>query len=251
MSVKEIIPAGHVRARVAVPGSKSLTNRAMICAALAGGESIIHNASDSDDTALMANGLNQLGVLARKSGESLVVQGTEGRLYAPKFPIPVGNAGTTFRFLLSLAALAEGRTVFEGAERMAERPMADLISALVQAGVRVEKDPVVPRWFVTGGMKDATMINVRSDKSSQFLSSLLLVAPALKHDVHIAVEGPVSSTSYVSMTLDVMERFGIEAVEERQDGFFVQAGTGYRATEFSVEADASSASYPMAAAAIT
>ena len=251
MTVKEIKPASPFRARIAVPGSKSMTNRALICAALARGESIIRNASDSDDTALMANGLNQLGILARKSEDRLHVQGTGGKLYAPKFPIPVGNAGTTFRFLLSLAALAEGKTVFEGAERMAERPLDDLLTALHQAGVAVEKDPVLPRWTVQGGTMHASTIRVRSDKSSQFLSSVLLIAPALNHDLLVVTEGPVSSTSYVAMTLDVMKQFGAGNVESRADGFYVRSGSGYAPADFLVEADASSASYPMAAAAIT
>jgi 3-phosphoshikimate 1-carboxyvinyltransferase len=251
MTVKEILPAGPVRARVIVPGSKSITNRALICAALARGESVIQNASDSDDTALMANGLNQLGVLARRNGDSLVVDGTGGKLYAPKFPIPVGNAGTTFRFLLSLAALAEGRTVFEGAERMAERPVDDLLGALRQMGVEVEKDPVAARWSVTGGTVKGETASIRSDKSSQFLTSLLLIAPMLQHGLRIVVEGTMSSMSYVSMTLDVMKHFGVRDIEVRPDGYTVAHDGGYRPTTFAVEADASSASYPMAAAAIT
>jgi 3-phosphoshikimate 1-carboxyvinyltransferase len=251
MNVKEITPAGPVHARISVPGSKSMTNRALICAALARGESMIENASDSDDTALMANGLNQLGVLARRSGDALIVNGTGGKLYAPKFPIPVGNAGTTFRFLLSLAALAEGRTVFEGAERMAERPLDDLLDALRQAGVELEKDEVAPRWIVQGGTMKGETVRVRSDKSSQFLSSLLLIAPALNHTMHIIVEGSMSSTSYVSMTLQVMEHFGIRGIETRPDGYVVVEGSSYVPGMFAVEADASSASYPLAAAAIT
>ena len=251
MNVRDIPQAGTVRARIAVPGSKSITNRALICAALARGESTLRNASDSDDTALMANGLNQLGVLVRKSGEALIVSGTGGKLYAPKFPIPVGNAGTTFRFLLSLAALAEGTTVFEGSERMAERPVDDLLGALRQAGVVTEKDADAPRWSVKGGSMRGDAVSIRGDKSSQFLSSLLLVAPALKHSMRIVVEGKMSSQSYVSMTLSVMEHFGVQTVEVRPDGYFVQEGGGYHAATFAVEADASSASYPMAAAAIS
>ncbi|RPH36689.1 3-phosphoshikimate 1-carboxyvinyltransferase [bacterium] len=251
MNAREVMPAGPVHARISVPGSKSITNRALICAALANGQSIIQNASDSDDTALMANGLNQLGVLARESGDALVVQGKGGRLYAPKFPIPVGNAGTTFRFLLSLAALAEGTTVFEGAVRMAERPIEDLLAALRQAGVEVEKHSVAPRWEIRGGTLKGDTVAVRGDKSSQFLSSLLLVAPALKHALRIVVEGSMSSTSYVSMTLDVMAHFGVRGIEVRPEGYIVPAGAAYAPAAFAVEADASSASYPMAAAAIT
>ncbi len=199
----------------------------------------------------MANGLNQLGVLARKRGDELLVEGTGGKLYAPRFPIPVGNAGTTFRFLLSLAALAQGKTVFEGAERMAERPIDDLLMALRQAGVQVEKDPVAPRWTVLGGTMRGATINIRSDKSSQFLTSLLLIAPALNRPLRISVEGSMSSTSYVSMTLDVMRHFGIRGIETQANGYVVPAGIAYSPATFAVEADASSASYPLAAAAIT
>jgi 3-phosphoshikimate 1-carboxyvinyltransferase len=251
MSVREVLPTGPVRARIAVPGSKSMTNRALICAALATGESRIENASDSNDTALMTNGLNQLGVLARRSDTCLTVNGTGGKLYAPKFPVPVANAGTTFRFLLSLATLAQGRTVFEGSERMAERPLEDLLAALRQAGVAVEKDPVLPRWSVQGGTMSGGTIRVRSDKSSQFLSSVLLVAPALKRDVRLVVDGPLASTSYVAMTLDVMRHFGARDVRAEADGYLVPGGVGYSPATFVVEGDASSASYPMAAAAIT
>jgi 3-phosphoshikimate 1-carboxyvinyltransferase len=104
---------------------------------------------------------------------------------------------------------------------------------------------------VEGGTLNASTISVRSDKSSQFLSSVLLIAPALKHDLLVVTEGPVSSTSYVAMTLDVMKQFGVRDVESRADGFSVRAGSGYTPADFLVEADASSASYPMAAAAIT
>ncbi len=251
MTVREVKPTGPVHARISVPGSKSMTNRALICAALAKGESTIHNPSDSDDTALMANGLNQLGVLARKSGETLIVEGTGGKLYAPKFPIPVGNAGTTFRFLLSVAALADGKTVFEGAERMADRPLGDLLAALQQAGVKVEKHPVLPKWEVHGGTMSGERVSVRGDKSSQFLSSLLLVAPALGHPLRIVVDGSLSSSSYVSMTLDVMQQFGIRGIEIYPDGYLIPSGLRYSPATFGVEADASSASYPMAAAAVT
>ena len=97
-----------------MPGSKSLTNRALVCAALAPGESRLSGASTSDDSGLLANGLNQLGILVRRDGDALVVEGKGGALHAPKFPVPAGNAGTTLRFLLSLAAVTEGTTVIEG-----------------------------------------------------------------------------------------------------------------------------------------
>ncbi len=239
-----------ISARIHVPGSKSITNRALICAALAKGESIIRNASDSNDTALMANGLNQLGVLVRKEDDSLLVQGTGGKLFAPKFPIPVGNAGTTLRFLISLASLAQGKTVFEGDPRMAERPIDDLLNSLYALGVKADALTHQSRFMVEGGTFIGGITNVNAEKSSQFLSSLLMVSPYAKDNVAIHLEGKLSSESYVEMTLEVMKRFGVEVNRIPGNSFLSQAGQRYKPSEFAVEADASSASYFFSAAAI-
>lgn len=249
-TVREIKPAVYVSASINIPGSKSITNRALVCAALARGESVIHSASDSDDTALMANGLNQLGVLVRKNDGSLVVEGTGGRLYAPKFPIPVGNAGTTLRFLLSLAAVAEGDVVFEAHQRMAERPITDLVDGLRSLGVHVDAPGITPRYRVRGGSLQGGLVTLHGDKSSQFLSSLLMVSPHAASDVEIRVVGPQSSQSYVDMTLHVMRHFGIEVQNSDYSRYQVRARQRYSAREFSVEPDASGASYFLAAAAI-
>ena len=246
---REIKTTGKVNARVRVPGSKSITNRALVCAALAQGDSTIRDASDSDDTALMSNGLNQLGVLVRKNSDGLIVSGTGGKLYAPKFPIPVGNAGTTLRFLVSLASLAKGRTVLEGDSRMADRPIDDLLDALRQLGVDARALGV--RYVVEGGSFAGGEAKLKSDKSSQFLSSLLMVAPYAAEEVNIEVRGSLSSVPYVDITLDVMEKFGVrvECIDRRL--FTVKSGQRYKAGEFRVEPDASGASYFFAAAAIT
>jgi 3-phosphoshikimate 1-carboxyvinyltransferase len=249
-TIREIMPTAHVNARVDIPGSKSITNRALVCASLALGDSVIHNASDSDDTALMANGLNQLGVLVRKHDGSLVVGGTGGRLYAPKFPIPVGNAGTTLRFLLSLAAVAEGTVVFEAHQRMAERPIDDLVQGLRSLGVNIKAERLTPRYTVTGGSLHGGPVKLRGDKSSQFLSSLLMISPYAESDVEILVEEKQTSLPYVDMTLDVMRHFGAEVQNFDYRRFHVQAGRQYRISEFRVEPDASGASYFLAAGAI-
>ncbi len=249
--IKEITPISRsVNTRISVPGSKSITNRALVCAALAKGESIIRNASDSTDTAMMANGLNQLGVLVRKQGDTLVVDGTGGKLFAPKFPIPVGNAGTTLRFMLSLGALAAGRTVFEGSDRMAERPIADLIDALRQLGVHASATSIIPRFTVEGASFVGGSVKLKADKSSQFLSSLLMVSPYAQLDVTITVESQLSSQSYVEMTIEVMNAFGVEVRHVSGDSFSVAAKRGYHPAEFAVEPDASGASYFFAAAAV-
>jgi 3-phosphoshikimate 1-carboxyvinyltransferase len=248
--IKAIQPVDAVHARVHVPGSKSFTNRALVCAALASGVSTLRNASDSDDSALMANALNQLGVLVRRSGRDLSVEGTGGALFAPKLPLMVGNAGTTFRFLLSLSALARGRVVIEGSARMGERPIDDLLQALGGLGVTAKALPGAVRFEVEGGKLAGGGVRIKADKSSQFLSSLLMVAPYAAADVDISIEGHLTSASYLDMTMQTMAAFGVN-VEKRSPGLVhVRAGQRYAATDYGIETDASGASYPFAAAAI-
>ncbi len=232
-----------------VPGSKSIANRALVCAALAGGDSVIRNISDSTDTTMMLNALDQMGVLARAAGSEVRVSGTGGALYAPKFPVPVGNAGTTLRFLISVAARAKGVTTFEGSERMAGRPITPLVDALAGLGVRVDVAVPMSRYSVHGGSIKGGRTSVSGEKSSQFVSSLLLAAPGLQHGLDLAVPGVVSSAPYVTMTLRVMKDFGVE-VQVRDGGFEVSREARYFPAEYTVEADASGATYPFAAAAI-
>ena len=248
MNIKEITPTGPVHARVRVPGSKSITNRALVCAALAEGDSFLSGVSDSDDTALMSNGLNQLGVLVRKTDNAVVVSGTGGRLFAPKFPIPVGNAGTTFRFLLAVAGLAEGKTTLETGIRMSSRPNAQLFDALGQLGVKSEAFGT--RCIVHGGGFAGGTVTLKAEKSSQFLSSLLMVAPYARNDVNVEVDGKIASLPYVDLTMEVMREFGITVDEKDRKIFSVKSGQKYKTAEFHVEADASGASYFLAAAAI-
>jgi 3-phosphoshikimate 1-carboxyvinyltransferase len=249
--MKSITPVSHpIHATVNVPGSKSITNRALICAALAEGESVLLNASDSTDTALMANGLNQLGVLVRKSDNKLIVSGSGGKLFAPKFPIPVGNAGTTLRFLLSLSSLAKGKVILEGDQRMAERPNDDLVESLTGLGVKLEVTPHQSRFAIEGDTLRGGSTTVEVEKSSQFLSSLLMVSSYAKEGVVIHTKGEQSSEPYVAMTLAVMKQFGLMVDRNDSRSFSIQSGQRFLPTTYAVEADASSASYFLAAAAI-
>jgi 3-phosphoshikimate 1-carboxyvinyltransferase len=232
-----------------VPGSKSIANRALVCAALAPGDSVIRNISDSTDTTMMLNGLDQLGVLARAKGSEVRVSGTGGVLYAPKYPVPVGNAGTTLRFLISVAARAKGVTTFAGSERMAGRPITPLVDALAGLGVRVEVLAPVFRYTVHGGALHGGRTSVSGEKSSQFVSSLLLAAPGLAQGLDLDVPGVLSSAPYVTMTLRVMKAFGVE-VQPREGGFVIVQGAHYFPAEYIVEADASGATYPFAAVAL-
>ncbi len=248
--IREIQPSGPVQARIRVPGSKSYTNRALVCAALAKGRSVLSNASGSDDSVLLSNALNQLGVLILPGERSLSVEGTGGSLFAPKLPLMAGNAGTTFRFLLSLATIAKGKVVIEGSERMGERPIDDLLNALRELGGKVQAVPGAVRFEIEGGHLPGGAVRVRADKSSQFLSSLLMVAPHAASDVRIDIEGKLTSASYLEMTLEVMEAFGVRVERISPATLIVRTGQRYRPAQFAVETDASGASYPFAAAAI-
>jgi 3-phosphoshikimate 1-carboxyvinyltransferase len=221
-----------------------------MCASLAKGESVIHNASDSDDTALMVNGLNQLGVLVRNSEAGLVVDGNGGKLYAPKFPIPVGNAGTTLRFLMALGSIAQGKVVFVGDRRMAERPIEDLLDALHMFGVEATADGRISRFTVDGGSLRGGVAKVQGDKSSQFLSSLVMVSPYANQNVTIEIEEALTSQPYVDMTVEVMKQFGISITRSDDKRYEITAGERYKPIEFNVEHDTSSACYFLAACAI-
>ena len=248
--MREARRSGPLSGRMRVPGSKSLTNRALVCASLASGTSVLTNASESDDTALMANGLNQLGILVLRKGPDLEVRGGGGVLYAPRFPIPSGNAGTTLRFLLALSAVAQGTTAIETSPRMAERPNDDIVDALKGMGLDVRHEAGSPRFEVTGREMPGGKIAVRSDRSSQFLSSLLLVAPCARTRCTLVAPGPVASREYIGLTLDVMEKFGVPVRTEGADRYSVDSPVRYLPAVFAVEADASGATYPFAAAAI-
>jgi 3-phosphoshikimate 1-carboxyvinyltransferase len=199
----------------------------------------------------MVNGLNQLGILCRKDGADLIVDGKGGKLYAPRFPIPVGNAGTVLRFLMGIAALAEGTVAFEGHPRMSERPMSGLLEALKSLGTETTMQEFAARYFLRGGTFVGGRTQLRGDVSSQFISSVLLIAPYAKKDVHLELEGEPVSDSYVQMTIRVMQRFGVH-VDRLSDCLFrVKCDQCYKPTDFTVEADWSCAAYFLAAEAIT
>jgi 3-phosphoshikimate 1-carboxyvinyltransferase len=247
---RSIHSTGPLHGTMTVPGSKSITNRALVCAALAQGESILRNPSDSTDTAMMINGLNQMGVLARMAGDQLVVQGTGGKLFAPRFPIPVGNAGTTLRFLLSVATRAQGITVFEGSERMGQRPIADLLDAFRDLGITFNHMPGTARYEVHGGGYSTERISIRGEKSSQFISSLLLAAPGIQLGLTVHVVGEPASAPYIAMTVEVMKHFGV-VIAVSGTSYAVPPHSPYRPSTYHVEPDASSATYAFGAAAIS
>ena len=250
-----IRPVERVTGTIRPPGSKSITNRALICAALAEGRSTLRGALDSEDTRVMIEALHRLAIQveAEEAGQTLSVQGCGGKLPTGSAELFVGNSGTTIRFLTAVATLGRGRIRLDGVERMRQRPIGDLLAGLNQLGAetRSELDSNCPPVIVDAhGLRGGTA-RIRGAVSSQFLSGLLLAIPCGAEDTVLNVEGPLVSVPYVEMTVAVMESFGVHVNRDNLDTFRIAAPQLYRGSEYEIEPDASAASYFWAAAAIT
>jgi 3-phosphoshikimate 1-carboxyvinyltransferase len=253
----EITPVTRpIRATAHPPGSKSITNRALVCAALADGVSTLTGALDSEDTRVMIDGLGRFGIPVESgdSGRTLVVHGTGGRIPALEAELFCANSGTTIRFLTALATLGHGSFRLDGIPRMRERPIGDLLNALNQLGgyAKSEYENNCPPVIIHANGLPGGTATIRGDVSSQFLSGILLAAPAARSPVEIQVTGTLVSQPYIHLTVAVMHAFGVEV--ESQDAlssFHIHAPTAYDARVYAIEPDASAASYFWAAAAIT
>ncbi|OHB86413.1 MAG: 3-phosphoshikimate 1-carboxyvinyltransferase [Planctomycetes bacterium RBG_16_64_12] len=251
----EIQPTGPIRGSIRPPGSKSITNRALVCAALAEGESSLTGALESEDTRVMIDALGRLGLVVEHdpAARTVRVLGCGGRLPASQADLYVANSGTTLRFLTAMVTLAHGTFRLEGTPRMHQRPIGDLLDALRQLGAEAESlspggcPPVVVRARGLPGGR----ATVAGSISSQFLSGLLMAAPCAADPVELVVAGELVSKPYVEMTLAVMSAFGVEVEVENFQRFLVPAGQPYRSCRYAIEPDASAASYFFAAAAVT
>ncbi|MEX2422868.1 MAG: 3-phosphoshikimate 1-carboxyvinyltransferase [Acidimicrobiia bacterium] len=230
------------------PGSKSITNRALVVAGLArdGSVSRLLDPLEADDTVAMRAGLRSLGVMVDDVDDPWLVLGTGGHLSGDTL-IDAGASGTTARFLTAVAALADGPVTIDGTARMRQRPLSDLLEALAMLGAEVRSATGSPPVTVTGPLH-AGRTEVSGATSSQFLSALLLIAPMLGDPVEVVVKGTQVSETYVTGTIEVMEAFG--ASVERRDGSYLVAPTGYDKAHFEIEPDASAAVYPATAVAI-
>ncbi len=239
-------------ATVAVPGSKSITNRAVLLAGLADGRSQLSGALFSDDTRYMAEALRALGagVDADEASARLTIDGCGGHWPAARADLFVGNAGTAMRFLVAALCLGRGRYRIDGTARMRERPIRELVEALMQLGADVECPTGRPPVVVTGGLSGGRTA-LSAARSSQFLSALLQVAPYAAHDVTIALRGNVAAPPYVDMTVAIMAQWGVQVERDGYREFRIRAGQRYRAQPYAIEPDASSAHYFLAAAALT
>lgn len=248
----EIQPLATIDALIEVPGSKSLTQRALIAAALAKGTSRLFGPLESEDTKYSSEALMQMGI-AMDKGQEWLIHGNGGLIQPSRNPIFLGNNGTATRFLTSVASLGNSAYLIDGDPRMHQRPIGPLMAALQGWGVDITatKGTGCPPLAIKGrGIAGGTTI-LPEGKSSQYLSSLLLVAPYAQTPAVLRVEGEVLSKPYVAMTLSVMDAFGI-AVECTPDFSYFTIPQGcYRAREYQIEGDASNASYFWAAAAVT
>jgi 3-phosphoshikimate 1-carboxyvinyltransferase len=253
MNTITIAPVGHsLRTSVCVPGSKSLTNRALAVAALAEGPTMLTNVLMADDTIHMAEALERLGfsVDLGAGAETIGVDGLGGRIPACRATLEVGNAGTAARFLVALVTLGSGDFVVDGSPRMRERPIAGLVDGLRQLGVAIECPTGCPPVRVQAKGLAGGRAVVDGDTSSQFVSALLLVAPYARSPVEVVVSRPLSSKPYVDMTLAVMADFGIEVARDGYRRFAIPSGRYHGRPVYGIESDASAASYFFAAAAI-
>ena len=241
-----------VEAVVRPPGSKSFTNRALLIAALAGGGvSRLEGPLDAEDTVVMRTALHHLGVMIDDADDPWLVLGTGGVIGPkPGTVIDAGASGTTARFITAACALSSIDVVVDGTQRMRQRPIGALASALSQLGAVVETTNGFPPVRLRGGSLHGGPVNIDAASSSQFLSALLMVAPMLAEEVLIeAAGGQIVSRPYIDSTLETMRAFGAEVTADGSS--FRVSPTGYRKANFPIEADASAAAYPMVAAAIT
>jgi 3-phosphoshikimate 1-carboxyvinyltransferase len=252
----DLPPLQGAAGTVALPGSKSISNRVLLLSALSTGRTVVHDVLDSDDTRVMLAALATLGCNIERDGTRVAITGLEGRLPVGQAQLFMGNAGTAIRPLTAVLAVLGGNFTLTGVPRMYERPIGDLVDALRQLGCVIDyagQDGYPPLQI---GAADALQldapIRVRGDVSSQFLTALLMALPLVAtRDITIDVVGELISKPYVEITLNLLARFGIRVAREGWQRFTIPAGSRYQSPgDIHVEADASSASYFIALGAI-
>ncbi len=254
MTTLEVAPVPHpLRGDVRVPGSKSITNRALLLAALADGESVLEGALASDDTEIFSTALARLGIAVTHdpARETFAVVGTGGRVPAHEADLFVGNAGTAARFITAFVALAQGTFRFDGVPAMRGRPIGELLDVLRAQGARVACTGEANRFpfeIHANGLPGGAL-TIDAHASSQQLSALLLVAPYARAGITLTVTGELVSEPYVEMTCAMMAQWGVSVDRRSARDYVVAPGGRYTARHYAVEPDASSASYFFAAAA--
>jgi 3-phosphoshikimate 1-carboxyvinyltransferase len=245
-------PLEKLDAAVRLPGSKSLTQRAMAVSALAKGDSLLRNVLLADDTTVFADALRMAGVEIAQSGRDMAIRGTGGALSVPEGDIHLGNNGTALRLLTGIFSLGGGPFVLTGDARLRDRPLKPLIDALTSLGAVIhtqEGKGCLPARIEGGGLRGGT-VTLRDIGSSQYVSSLLIAAPYAGRDVTIVLEGRAPSLPYIALTIDTMDAFGVKVEVCGDRRYIVKNGQFYHGREYVIEGDASSASYFFLAAAL-
>ena len=253
----DLKPSLHARGVVRLPGSKSISNRILLLAALADGSTDIRDLLASDDTHVMLTALQQLGIIWHQAGVShdYVIEGGAGAFPVHHADLFMGNAGTAIRPLTAALAVLGGDYTLHGVARMHERPIGDLVDALNAIGAQIDYAGVAgfPPLRIRRGHIHTQTLQVRGNVSSQFLTALLMIAPliAKQHPIRIEVIGELISKPYIDITLNLLQRFGVVVEREEWRVFTIGAGQRYSSPgKIHVEGDASSASYFLAAGAI-
>jgi 3-phosphoshikimate 1-carboxyvinyltransferase len=249
MDTLELKLARRAAGTVRLPGSKSISNRVLLLAALAEGETEVTGLLDADDTRVMRDALSALGV-GFFHGK---VVGVGGVFPVKQAELSLGNAGTAFRPLTAALALSGGEYRLSGVARMHERPIGDLVDALRAIGARIDyagKEGYPPLAIHPGSISVDKLVQVRGEVSSQFVTALLMALPLLQKKSTVEIQGELISKPYVEITLNVMRRFGIEVSREDWRAFHIPAGKYSSPGKIFVEGDASSASYFLAAGAL-
>lgn len=252
-----LAPVSGARGSMILPGSKSISNRALLLAAVAQGRTALHGLLDSDDTQVMLGALRSLGIVLEEEGDTLIVNGAS-RFPVDKADLFMGNAGTAIRPLTAALAVMGGDYRLSGVPRMHERPIGDLVDALRMLGADIEylgNEGYPPLRIGRGELDAGRPARVKGNVSSQFLTALLMAAPLLTAEgrgpVVIEVEGELISQPYIQITLNLMARFGVTVNRDGWQRFVIEAGEYYRAPgNYNIEGDASSASYFMALGAL-
>lgn len=252
----DIAPIARMAGTLRLPGSKSISNRSLLLAALARGTTELTGLLAADDVDRMRESLRALGVRieAGPTKETCVVHGVAGAFPVRRAALFLGNAGTAFRPLTAVLALSHGDYELSGTPRMHERPIGDLVDALRALGADIRYGAVAgfpPLTIAPGEVHSGGSVSIRGNVSSQFVTALLVALPLAGGGTAVEVQGTLISRPYVDMTLSLMRRFGVAVVREREDLFRVPAGAFYASPgTLAVEGDASSASYFLAAGAI-
>lgn len=252
-STLTVVPVNRpLTGRVSPPGSKSITNRALLLAGLAKGTSRLTGALKSDDTRVMSEALRLMGVQVDEPDDSTFVVTSSGHWQAPGQPLVLGNAGTATRFLTAALANFDGEFVVDGDEYMRKRPIGPLVDALQRMGVEVSAPSGCPPVAIKGrGGLAAGRIEIDGNLSSQYVSALLMAGACAQGPIEVALTGSeIGARGYVDLTLAAMQAFGAEVEAIGESAWRVSA-TGYRATDFHIEPDASAATYLWAAQALT